>query len=240
MDRGAHPEIASTLAQAVIATVALDPSSVVAAGGGLVAGLGTRWLAQRVSQAEQLLAETAQHVGGRARLEELAGGDAARLQLLGRVLAAAADTGLEDKIHALARVLANGLQGDAVDDALFFADALAAVETPHVLVLGHMIDEPSGQFPTQRIGWSHDEVADLLGGSRILAAPILAALAGKALIEERQSGIASQSTSAPSLYVATDFGAGLLALLRGGEPAALPPKLNPWPPLHGDSSPNRQ
>ncbi|MFD5827842.1 hypothetical protein [Lentzea sp. NPDC060358] len=76
-------------------------------------------------------------------LEERASSYDDRLELLARVLEAAARTPVEKKITALAQVLAEGLRdGGSVDEALVIAAALTDVEAPHVFVLHHLAVQP--------------------------------------------------------------------------------------------------
>jgi hypothetical protein len=62
-----------------------------------------------------------------------------RLELLARVIESSARSTFEEKIDALGRVLADGLQEDGdIAEALVLARALEVLDQPHVVVLDHL------------------------------------------------------------------------------------------------------
>ncbi|SDG82389.1 hypothetical protein [Pseudonocardia oroxyli] len=116
--------------------------------------------------------------------------DAVRLELLARVLEAAERTPLDQKVIALARVLADGFRdGGSGHEALVLAAALADLEAPHVIVLRHLAAYPlppkelwKPEASEDPIGWeawqlarAAPQVEDLLDG-------LLSVLSGHGLV----------------------------------------------------------
>jgi hypothetical protein len=67
----------------------------------------------------------------------------ARLELLAKVLEAAARTSMEDKIQILGQVLADGLRDDShLDEARLLVSIVDDLEAPHVVVLKHIAEQP--------------------------------------------------------------------------------------------------
>lgn len=112
-----------------------------------------------------------------------------RLELLARVLEAAARTSLEEKVTALARVLAEGLRdGGSVDEAFVIAAALADLEAAHVIVLNHLAVKP---LPPEELwdkpgepprGWDRNQLADALPDVEAILDGVLAVLEGHGLV----------------------------------------------------------
>ncbi len=114
-----------------------------------------------------------------------------RVELLVRVIEAAARSTLEAKVTALGRVLADGLREDGdTDEALLLAAALAAIEGPHVAVLAHLDAHPGPPEELVRasvessIGWRPDQVAQDLPQVAGVAEAVFAVLAGHGLIRD--------------------------------------------------------
>lgn len=94
---------------------------------------------------------------GVEEIAELAGDSDPRIELLGRVIEAAASTvTLEAKIAALGRVLAQGLRDDAgLDEAIMLVKVLTVLEIPHFRVLASLANLALIGGPN---GW-HDSAA---------------------------------------------------------------------------------
>ncbi len=135
---------------------------------------------------------------GLERLEQLAAGDAARLELLARVLEAAQRSTIPDKVEALGHVLASGLGfGDRVDEALVLAAALHDLEAPHVRVLAELHREPVSPVPASypapgRPGWTPEQLVAHLPGTRIVLGALLQVL------RSRTSRAAALATRRPN------------------------------------------
>lgn len=132
---------------------------------------GTREvIRRRHNRAEKQLNDAAELVGGLDLLEERVYSHDERVELLGRVLEAAArTTTLKNKFKALSRVLVDGLEDDAdIDEAFILAAALTDVETPHVEVLRYINEQaiPPTEFrPDNGLeprGWEADYLARAL------------------------------------------------------------------------------
>lgn len=185
----------------------------------------------RAGRAIDVAADTlgipADEVGERAQADD------ARLELVRRVVEAAGRSTIEEKVDALGRVLARGLDGDdaEVDVAFLLARALDAVEGPHVRVLQAL---PTGEHDRRPAA---DELADAAPGTGQAMGALLALLEGQHLVEQHRPGfrdferrqtlaVHSGGSSFPMderrRYSLTDLGRELLALLtptpeaRGG------------------------
>jgi hypothetical protein len=183
MDDDTRGSVANAFTSAAISATAGDLVSTAATVSGLLVGIGMQVDAKRRAQAEQVLAEAAEEIGSRERLAFLANGDPARLELLARIVEASARTTMADKIHALARALAQGLQGDTVDEALIVAGALADLEAPHMGLLLAIARPPQGAGHLRRIGWTEYDVAQHVPGSAAVARSLISTLERHALIE---------------------------------------------------------
>jgi hypothetical protein len=136
--------------------------------------------------------------------EERATSHDARIELLARVLEAAARTPLEEKVTALARVLAEGLgEGGSVHEALVLAAALADIEVIHVFLLHHLAVNPlppeqlrrqSGE--TQR-GWDRAQIVAVLPELESILDGLLAVVESHGLVRSQADstwgGIAAMS-----------------------------------------------
>lgn len=141
---------------------------------------------RRQKNPENVLNRAAESVGGLDILEERLFSHDERIQLLGRVLEAAARTTLEKKVRALTRVLVDGLQDDAdMGEAHILAEALAAIEEAHALVLQRIHDEPVAPEETrinQNTGWERNDIAQAMPEFNTTLDGILAVLAGHGLL----------------------------------------------------------
>lgn len=149
----------STATQVIAATVAAGAGLVVSGPAGAVVGAALQpALAEALHRAGAEIAEwrrasTAQVLEvasnqlGRSpdQLIDAASRSPESAQLLAETLLAAARTLNKQKIHALARALANGLRNDQArpDEEHLIVAALADVEEPHIKVLTHLGPERS-------------------------------------------------------------------------------------------------
>ena len=99
---------------------------------------------QRQNSAATTLHTAAEWVGGLDILEQRVYSHDQRVELLARVLDAAARTTTpREKFRALSRVLVDGLEDDAdMGEAFILAGALADMEAPHIEVLIHINAQP--------------------------------------------------------------------------------------------------
>lgn len=112
----------------------------------LAVGLRDKWMDRRSRSALAALERASELVGGLDILEERTRADDERMELTARVLEAAAQTTMPEKIHALAQVLADGLGEDGdVDEATVLALALRDLEGPHVHALKVMAKPQYGK-----------------------------------------------------------------------------------------------
>jgi hypothetical protein len=168
---------------------------------------------QRIGSAEHLLAVTGDDLGKSPdELREIVVSDPRLLELAARVIEAAGRTTMEDKLQALSRVLANGLRDDAaIDEAVFVADALSAMEPPHVLVLrtiDRSLPEPASGEP----GWStHWLLLEYPMYEKVLAS-VLRALERHGLITDLALGTWG-AAEGHAYYAVTGLGTSVLELL---------------------------
>ncbi len=172
-------ELAGAITSIGISAAGGDLVGAAATAGGLLVSLGHRIDQLRAAQAEQVLEEAAGLLGSRERLAELAGADRVRLELMARIVESAARTPLPDKIHALAKVLAQGVQDDAVDDAIVIEAALADIEAPHLQLLLRL----EGPAPDPRnAGWSLEDVMQAWPRAMTVAPALMTTLQRHGLI----------------------------------------------------------
>ncbi|MCV2489447.1 hypothetical protein OF117_08705 [Geodermatophilus sp. YIM 151500] len=196
------------------------PSAGVAAP--LLAALVRYGLDVRSSRGERVLEATAEQVGGLDRLADLATADEARLELTVRVIEAAMRTTHENKIRALGRVLANGLDGHAtVDQSQILTAALDAIEAPHVQVLAVLREQADGHETEVRyadraklLTLTNTEIVDRLPGHRTVLGAVTQVLAGHHLIEPVSGGVKSELLGGPGRWAITDLGRACLARLE--------------------------
>jgi hypothetical protein len=119
-----------------------------------------------------------------ASLVERIGDDVQRQELLLRVLQAAGAGTLPSKIVALGRVLAAGLNDDAVDESFILAGALAEMEAPHVQVL-RILNMANGAPVTglpDLNWWLPDHILQRLPGYSVVLPAVLQTLGRHGLV----------------------------------------------------------
>jgi hypothetical protein len=184
--------------------------------------LGNQALAAQLARGSRALDVAAQTLD--TDLEDLAAratADDGRLELLARVLEAAGRTPLPEKIPALGRVLALGLDtttGDSVDLVFAYAAALDELEAPHLTVLTLLDSEAIGPSfatrPEPLPGWLPSEVIDRLPGHRYAMPSILRTLERHALLEDPIPG-SWPTRDGEHPITTSDLGQQCLELLRG-------------------------
>lgn len=152
-------------------------------------------------------------------LEERATRHDDRLELVARVLEAAARTPLEGKITALAQVLAEGLRdGGSVDEAFVIAAALADIEAMHVFVLHYLAVRPlppeelwgrPGEAPR---GWDRAQLGEALPEVAPVLDGLLAVLEGYGLVRP-QTDSTWAGVAALAQHAITPLGRRCLFLL---------------------------
>jgi hypothetical protein len=128
----------------------------------------------------------------------------------------------EEKIRALARVLANGLDGHAtVDQAQILTAALDAIEAPHIQVLALLRDNADahgGDVPhrdrVNLLTLQTEAIADRLSGHREVLGAVVQVLAGHHLIEPVGGGLTYEQWGGPGRWAITDLGRACLARLE--------------------------
>ena len=155
-------------------------------------------------------------------LEQRALSDSPRAELFARIISAAGRTPLEDKLCALGRVLAAGLDpANQVDEAFALAAALDDVEAPHLQVLmlldscvsGPGVPEDAGDA----VGWTPEEISSALPGHRLPVVPILQVLTMRGVIyDDAQARGTWLSIEGGARHTLTDFGRRCLDLLAAG------------------------
>lgn len=220
--RDAAPEVAGAAVGAIIQHVLGDEVS-----GSLLAPFIASTI--RVGQARERLwwERTAAALGAASQtsavpldeLEQRALSDPARTELFARVIAAAGRTPLEDKIPALGRVLAAGLDPDGlVDEAFALTAALDDIEAPHLQVLMLLDSRAAGPgIPDgagKRLGWTPAEIAAELPGHQLLLVPILQVLTLRGVIyDDAEAQGTWLSLEGGSRHTPTDLGRRCLKLL---------------------------
>jgi hypothetical protein len=215
---------------AVIAQLMLGngPAGVVAGGlapvavdtvGRLGARIRRRWV-DKAGEALQVAADILD-VGVDLLDERLPGHDE-RVELLARVIEASARSTFEDKIRALGRVLAGGLQDDGdADEALILASALQVIEVSHVVVLQHLDESPLP--PAEMLpdgedmpsGWRADLLSQALPSVTGLIEGLVAVLGGQGLIRDAR-GKTFADLPGSAVWQITPLGQRCLFLLDPG------------------------
>ena len=214
--------VASATSGAVDFAITGTPSAGVAAP--LLAALvrlGADARSSRQQRGARVLNAAAGQVGGLDRLADIATADDAKLELTARVIEAAMRTVREQKIEALGRILANGLDGHAtVDESQILAAALDAIEAPHIQVLALLrdnADSPADEVtPSNRVGLltlPSGVIADRLPGHRAVVGAVIQVLAGHHLIEPVQGGLTYEQWGGPDRWAITDLGRACLGRL---------------------------
>lgn len=142
-----------------------------------------------------------------------------RLELLARVIESSARSTFEEKIDALGRVLADGLQEDGdIAEALVLARALEVLDQPHVVVLDHLARNrlpPAELLDVRHIGvagWQVPVIAEALPDLADVMEPLVATLAGIGLLRDN-TGVNYASQPGPEAWVITSPGLRCLFLL---------------------------
>ncbi len=207
-----------------VAAAAAGMAGVPAVGAALIASaLDLSWRIERAAEELKwkrrglVAVVAADRVGGDEALERLATTDDVRQELTARVLRSAEKTPVTDKLRALAKVLADGLDGSKpLDEAFVLAGALDILEGAHVEVLRALCDEVAqrGTGPDEFgiMWWTSDEVTAHLPQLRPVIAPVLQALMLHGLIRDAPRGAFVARGDAP--YSATELGRLCLTLFQ--------------------------
>jgi len=220
---------AVTGAIATTAGIALGANPVSAAVAGasgpalkLAQRLFARAVERRQNRAAQALEQAAAMLDvGLDIIEERVADHDARLELLARVLGAAAQSSFDQKVTALARVLADGLREDGPpDDSFVLAAALADMEVAHVLALRHLAAAPSPPDDLRRSdrparGWEVPQIEQAMPDLAEVMYSVVAVLAGHGLIRD-QGGVTYPGNIGPAVWKVTALGRRCLFLLGEG------------------------
>jgi hypothetical protein len=224
----AMPGALEALSAAGLQALGFDP--VTSAVGGIAFGtalaLDLAGASQRARRGQRVIELAGTEFGSESELVAAVLQDEHRIELTMRVLEAAARTTLEDKIAALGRVLAAGLQQDTVDEAVLHVAALELLQPPHVQVLAFIADhgyelqheEPAPDSGLPGLKCKHITAA-LPGHAQVLD-PVMTTLQTSGLIRDISAGMldgghANTDFAADSRrFQATPFGTVILSLLR--------------------------
>lgn len=169
----------------------------------------------RRRKAERLLDTAAEMVGGMDVFLGRALQDDNRVELIARVLEAGGRSRLEDKIPALARVLADGI-GEAgdVDEAHVLAAALDAIEGLHVTVLRHMdTNDPVPRTATPGAHlWELHQLAAYF--PTLASLPNLLAVLSAHGLAVQSGGRSYPGSTGPPIWSVSELGRRCLYLLR--------------------------
>lgn len=192
---GADPASSTLAASAVLVALRLDRAN---------------WQ-HAIGRAARTVTLAAEQMGSE-ELERRASADEHHRELTARVLRAAARTPLEDKLQALAKVLASGLDPDGrVDEALVLVAALDDLEAPHVQVLRLLTNDSPDEDPEHRgFGWLIEQTVDALPGYALVMPAILSTLSRHGL--GRELGM----YGGVNRLAITDLGRRCLDLLSSG------------------------
>lgn len=216
-------EVAPALAGGLVG-LALTGDPEVAVGGTVVAqylaGVGQDVLVSRRRRMGAVITHVLTRLG-RERVDE-AVQDPVRLELLARVLEAAATSTVEEKVDALGQVLAGGLQvdGDAAE-ALLLVAGLAVIDQAHVRVLD-AVREPRVGEPDDGAGWLPVEVGASAELPVSLTTAALQVLAGQGLVDGNRTTRALppvdgvEGNPIVQAWVITEHGLRMLRLLQPG------------------------
>jgi hypothetical protein len=207
----------------VVAELALGSGPLGTVAGGLMpvavqltAAVRSRWI-RRASQAVQVATDLLDP--GVDILDERSPRFDERLELIARVIDAAARATLHEKIEALGRVLADGLNDDEhIDEALILASALAVLEAPHVAVLDRLDvqREPPAELIVagrdSTLGWRNEHLRHVLPGLSTILENVLAVLSAQGLIVDLRGETWSTAQGGPTWKI-TPLGRRCLFLL---------------------------
>jgi hypothetical protein len=196
-----------------------------AAGPALVLGakLYARRLVRQQQQIKEVVDVAATCLGGLDILEERASRYDERLELLTRVLRAAGRSTLKAKVHALGRILADGVtDGQSIDEAFALAAALDDLEAVHVLVLKYLDENPSPPEELSRReraespGWEARQLVEALPDAASMVEPVVSVLTRHGLLNAG-GGVNYPGHVGPAVYRVAPLGARCLFLLHDDE-----------------------
>ncbi|MFD2093660.1 hypothetical protein [Blastococcus deserti] len=176
----------------------------------------------RLKRQQRMLEQAAEQVGGVDRFAKLATADDGRLELTARSIEAARRTTREEKIRALARVLANGVDGHAsIDYSQILAGAIDSIEGPHIQVLAMVRDHANtqgGDFPPPDRAMSMTLetgiIAARMKSDMAVVGSVLQALSRQNLIEPVQGGLTYEQWGGADRWAITQLGRQCLTLLE--------------------------
>ncbi len=131
--------------------------------------------------------------------------DSGMIALTQKILFAAAVTGNDRKLRALGAVLGRAAQDRRLDETNLLIDALAAIEDPHVLVMGVLAREA----PESRPGWLAQHVQAQVALEPELVLAVLSTLTRYGL-----AGTNRDNYGAVDQYMLTRFGHLVLDVMR--------------------------
>jgi hypothetical protein len=200
-------------------TLGADPVTSALAGSAMstAMALDTVAFARRNQRGERAMRAAIDDLGALERLVDLAMQDDAHLELVERVLEAAARTTMVAKIRALGLVLSAGLQADTVDEAAVLVAALTDIEAPHVQVLAVLKAEMRSPSPktapyTGTVGLAAPEISVQLPGHGLILTAVLRQLDLHGLLRDVAEGTHNAMSEGPR-YVVSNLGFHCLELL---------------------------
>jgi hypothetical protein len=224
--RDALPDMVASVATGAV-DLALTGTPSVGALAPVLGFLIRRGVDARARRGMRALETAAEQVGGLDRLADVATADEARLELTARVIEAAMRTTREQKIRALGRVLANGLDGHAtVDQGQILTAALDAIEAPHIQVLAELRnyadsheEEVNASNRVNLLTLPRGAIAGRLPGHREILGAVIQVLASHHLIEPVGGGLTYEQWGGPDRWAITDLGRACLARLEESGPS---------------------
>lgn len=228
--RAAAPSLVDNATAAILSDLGATNTIAALTGGfiGLAVALDQATGRRRAARIATMIEDAADDLGGPDILAQLALATDENAELTRRVLEAGARTTIPDKLHALSKVLANGLStshdGDTIDHALLLANALHDLEAPHVRVLDRIArhgnqPQPDPAPNTGSSGLTRDRLSIDMPDDRAVLEPVLAVLRLHGLISEWMPGTWA-SLEGQGRYVVSLLGAECLQLLGATD---LPP-----------------
>lgn len=215
----AAPGSVADVTAALITALGADPLSgaVIGTFVGMGVALDQVIIRRRWDRVGKVLEDVSERLGGPDRLVEKVLASDEQSELTRRVLEAAARTTVPDKLRALGRVLAQGLDDtEHIDSSLLLAAALYDIEGPHVRalrIIEHLDDlapEP-GQMLMKYSGSNIAEIRPFLTGDEGVLEAVLGALSVHGLV--RVVSVTHPGETAPR-YLVTDLGRGMIQLLE--------------------------
>jgi hypothetical protein len=222
----ALPDIVASAGTGVIdwAVTGTPSAGALAPAMGLAAQLGADARSSRHQRGARALEAAADRIGGLDRLADAATADDARLELTARVIEAAMRTVHGQKIQALGRVLANGLNGHAtVDESLILIAALDVIEAPHIhilMALREKADEHGPDVPprdrVELLTLTKQQIIELLPGHEAVLGALTQVLEGYNLIDSVSGGMTYGHWGGSDRWAISPFGRSLLIQLEQG------------------------